>query len=168
MMHTRFRWYDRLCYVASYTPFVRLSLREMGMMAKSTKIRLTEQKVIVVLVFQLQWTGKWKCYFKYVSSLFWKAALWLTWPTCFRMASRSLSRTKSSLSCTLVSLVLRGSENSWKKLSSGSKLPSVWTNSIYLLEANRQRSSKASSAMESVISDRLKIGHRSTHHSRVD
>lgn len=52
--------------------------------------------------------------------------------TCFLMASRSLSRTKSSLSWTLVSLVLRGSENSWKKLSSGSKLLSVWTNSIYL------------------------------------
>lgn len=52
--------------------------------------------------------------------------------TCFLMASRSLSRTKSSLSCTLVSLVLRGSENSWKKLSSGSKLLSVCTNSIYL------------------------------------
>lgn len=62
--------------------------------------------------------------------------LWL--PTCFLMASRSLSCTKSSLSCTLVSLVLRGSENSWKKLSSGSKLLSVWTNSIYLCQQSNK------------------------------
>lgn len=62
--------------------------------------------------------------------------LWI--PTCFLMASRSLSCTKSSLSCTLVSLVLRGSENSWKKLSSGSKLLSVWTNSIYLCQQSNK------------------------------
>lgn len=53
-------------------------------------------------------------------------------PTCFPMASRSLSRTKSSLSCTRVSLVLCGSENSWKKPSCGSKLLSIWTSSMYL------------------------------------
>lgn len=57
--------------------------------------------------------------------------------TCFLMASRSLSRTKSSLSCTLVSLVLLGSENNWKKLSCGSKLLSVWTNSMYLLISDK-------------------------------
>lgn len=66
------------------------------------------------------------------------------------MASRSLSRTKSSLSWTLVSLVLRGSENSWKKLSSGSKLLSVWTNSIYLLEQKFKWKSKPMQTKKSV------------------
>lgn len=89
----------------------------------------------------------------------------LNWqdPTCLRMASRSRSRTNSSLSWTLVSRVLRGSEKSWKKLSSGSKWLSVWTSSMYLLTerqtmrscANRQAWPRWTEAIQDVRVDQL-------------